>query len=633
MDELLEQFLIEGPEQVAEGCEALMTLEVSPGDSEALDRAFRAIHTLKGSTGLFDMPAMATALHAAEDVLSELRSGRRRADGKLIDAMLRTLGQCDAWIAGMASGLVPPIGSADEFIASLAPSTPSAGVESTVALRGPPDWAVELARRAAKGAAQMTVVECIPDQQAYYRGEDPLALAAATPGLAALELQLTDAAPGEPYDPYICRLSFRLASTADAAEVRAVFKSAVGQFELYRVEVVAPTKSATSSRLQRIDQGRIDALAATAQDLAAASAGLTSLATRAVASSAPQSAELIAQSALLARAVGRLHDEVMALRMAPLAPMLRRYRRLARELAGELGKTVDLRIDDDGLEADRAVIDALADPLTHLVRNAVDHGVERPDERNAVGKPASGRLVIRARRAGAQLIVSLSDDGRGLDLDKISAKAVERGAVSRQALERMAPGDISNLIFLPGFSTADGVSQVSGRGVGMDAVRSAMSAIGGEVSISSRPGQGSEVVLVAPFSMTMSKIVVVRAGAERFGVLLDQIGETIIIRPGEVHPIRARHAIEWRDQTAPLFSLSELTGAAERPDLMQAQRALVIATPAGPVAVAVDQVMERLDVVLRPLTGMLARTPGVAGSTSLGDGALLLVLDLKALVP
>ncbi|CAN7619068.1 chemotaxis protein CheW [Phenylobacterium sp. LjRoot164] len=633
MDELLEQFLIEGPDQVAEAVEALLALERTPNDAGALDRAFRAVHTLKGSTGLFDLPAMAATLHAAEDVLADLRSGRRTSERPLIDALMGALNRCESWMSELAAGATAAsLEDAQDVLAALTARAPVKVRVEAAPTQAAPDWARAFAARAAPGARQVTVLSYRPDAQAFYRGEDPLALAAATPGLTLIEFEPGAAAPDIAYDPYSCRLEFRLASSADIATVREVFQPAVGQFELFEVKAPERQSTRTAARFQRIDQSRIDTLLGASQDLTACSAELGTLSRRLEDVGAAEAGEIAAQSAALTRAVGRLQDEIMSLRMAPIGPLLRRYRRLARELAAELGKPVEVELEDGGLEADRDIIDGLAEPLTHVVRNAMSHGIERTRDRVASGKSATARLTLTARRVGARLVLRVIDDGGGLDLGAIRRKAAERNLASASALAEMSDDEAADLVFLPGFSTAEGVSALSGRGVGMDAVRSALIAMGGEAHLQNRPGLGVEVVMSVPFRMAMSSIVVVRAGSERFGVLLDQIQETILLAPGDVHPIRAGYAIDWRGQTTPLLSLAELVQDPSPPDLGQARRALVLPTPDGAAALAVQQVLERRDVILRPLSGLLAHTTGVAGSTTLEDGRLLLVLDLEALV-
>lgn len=639
MDELLAQFLIEGPELIQEGGEALLALEARPDDRDLLDGAFRAMHTLKGSVGLFDLPAMGRALHAAEDVLGDLRARRRVVEPAVISALLAVLAQSERWIGMLErTGSLPreADGVAARLISALS------GEVSPMASQSPEAdaaWAGELAAAAPQAAGALVAVRYRPKPGSYFAGDDPIALAKATPGLLHLILGLTEVPGDAPYDPFVCRLSLDLLSEAALDEVTAVFRFVPDQVEIRAIQAGGatpaepPPSESSAVRTLRIDPRRVDSLAATAADLMAATTGISALAaavskgaaTRAVAET------LSARSVALERLVGRLHDAVMALRMAPIAPLLRRYPRLVRELAASLGKDAELIIDDPGLEADKAILEGLSEPLTHLVRNAIDHGVEPPAARHAAGKPTRAVVRLSARRDGANLVLELRDDGRGIDPAAIRRKVIDQGLMTPHAMAELSEAAILDLVFLPGFSTAESVTEVSGRGVGMDAVKTAIGRLGGRIRLASEAGAGTCVTLVLPLSLVLSKIMVVEAAGERFGAPMDRVLETLKLPAGKISDIRAGRAFNWRNRTVPLLLLSSLVGGEDTPPT-EDLRVLVVQCESQTVGIAVDAIVDRTDVVMRPMTGLLAAMPGMAGSTVLADGQVLMILDIAELV-
>jgi two-component system chemotaxis sensor kinase CheA len=296
-----------------------------------------------------------------------------------------------------------------------------------------------------------------------------------------------------------------------------------------------------------------------------------------------------------------------------------------------LDKPARLVTEGDGTEADKAIVENLFEPLLHVLRNALDHGVEPAEERVAAGKPPSATLTVRARRDGDHVVVEVQDDGRGLDLARIGETAVARGLLSAEALETMSATEIMGLIFAPGFSTAAEITSVSGRGVGMDAVRSAIERLGGRVTVESEAGAGALIRFILPFTVMMSRVMTVEAGGQLFGVPLEAVVETLRLPRERIVAVGAGRAFVLRDRTIPLINLGEALGKASAAS--RGETDIVVATTFGlPVGLEVERLGERMDVMLKPLEGLLAGTPGVAGATLLGDGRVLLVLDLQELL-
>jgi two-component system chemotaxis sensor kinase CheA len=289
-------------------------------------------------------------------------------------------------------------------------------------------------------------------------------------------------------------------------------------------------------------------------------------------------------------------------------------------------------MEGEGVEADKSVVEGLFEPLLHVLRNAIAHGVEPETTRLEAGKPARTKIVLRARRDGDRVLVEVEDDGRGIDPASIRRAAEARGVASGDEIERMSDAETLELIFAPGFSTAAEVTDLSGRGVGMDAVRSAVERLGGEVGVQSLPGRGTTIRFSLPLTIVMTKVMSVRVGGELYGIPIDGILETAIVPTSRILPVRDAEAFVLRDRTLPLVRLADLLEIPRTADRASGAKVLVMAVGDEPVGIAVDGFAERMDVLMRPMTGILAGMPGVMGTTLLGDGSVLMILDIPELI-
>ena len=388
-----------------------------------------------------------------------------------------------------------------------------------------------------------------------------------------------------------------------------------------------------AARALRVDVERVDALVNLTAELTVAKNALAHAAALAQAGGDPAAlAETLkAQHAQLDRLVSELQRAVLNIRVLPLRHVFQRFPRLVREMVVGLGKPARLVTEGDATEADKAVVEALFEPLLHVLRNALDHGVESAQERAAAGKPPSATIVLRAHRDGDQVVVEVEDDGRGVDVARVREVAAARGVADAETLAAMSDEEAVHLIFAPGFSTAAEVTSLSGRGVGMDAVRNAIERLGGRVRIASRPGEGTTVSLILPFTVMMSRVMTVEAGGQVFGIPLEAVIETVRFSRDRIVPVGAAQAFVLRDRTAPLVDLGEALGQPATPVAEEAN--VVVISAAGQiVGLRVDRLGERMDVMLKPMGGLLAGAPGVAGATLLGDGRVLLVLDVAELL-
>jgi two-component system chemotaxis sensor kinase CheA len=333
--------------------------------------------------------------------------------------------------------------------------------------------------------------------------------------------------------------------------------------------------------------------------------------------------------AALERLVGELQQSVLGMRVLPLRIAFQRFPRLVREMSVDLAKPVNLVIEGDDTEADKAIVEVLVEPLVHVLRNAMDHGIEDAAARAAAGKPPVATIRLRARRQAEHVVLEVTDDGRGIDLAEVRRVAMERNVVTADALGSMTEAELLDLIFVPGFSTAAAVTALSGRGIGMDAVRTAVSRLGGRVHTSSAPGRGTTIHFTLPFSVMMTQVMTVEAGGQMFGIPLDAVVETIRVPRERILPVGAALAIVLRDKTIPLVRLGGILGTGGPADGGDDAPPIVVANVNGELgALQVDRVGERMEIMLKPLDGLLAGLPGIAGSTLLGDGSVLLVLDV-----
>ncbi len=628
-EDLLPYFLAEGRELIERVAEALFDLDRSVGPAAAVERAFRAIHTLKGSTGLFDMSELGSLLHAAETELEAARGRGGVMSAEQMSALNECVAETERWIEALeAEGSVPPprrcaAKALEARLGGSAASTP----EARATWRAAAGWALELARVAGLNNAR-AAVQYNPDAEAYFRGEDPLALIGKIPGLLWLELdrRLLDADT-----PFACDLVLRALSSAPLDAVAAALRLAGDQAEVVALDVAAPAQSPApvASRTVRVEAASLDAASDLLDQLIIAKNALAHETATALGERASGARGMAGAQLALDRAVTELHGAVGRMRLAPLRRLFAPLQRQVREMADALSKQVELTISGEEVAVDKAIMDGLYEPLIHVLRNAVDHGVEPPSVRLAAGKPEHAAIRLAAAPRGDVAVIEVSDDGAGLDLARIRQIAVERTLISPTAAEALSDRQAAELIFMPGFSTARTVTGLSGRGVGLDAVRAALARIGGRVEVESRPGQGALVRMTAPLRSLLMRVAVLCVGEERFGAALEMIGEVVRVPRAAVTAVRSGEAVVVRDEIIPLMHLGELLGG----DKSRADPLIVavIQQAEGRVGLAVDRVAESLEAPVQTASPLLAGLPGVSGSVLQADGRILLLLDIRAL--
>ena len=392
----------------------------------------------------------------------------------------------------------------------------------------------------------------------------------------------------------------------------------------------------TGLKTLKVDQDKIDRLMNLIGEMVVAKNSLPYLAARAESQYAARelSREIKAQYAVINRIAEEMQDSIMQVRMMPVSFIFQRFPRLVRDTSRKLSKEVNLLLEGEGTEADKNIVEALADPLIHIVRNSLDHGIELPDVRRAAGKPAEGQLTIRASQDSDRVLIEIVDDGKGVDPALIKRKAYEKGIIDETALERLTDQEAINLVFAAGFSTAEVVSDLSGRGVGMDVVRSAVEKVNGTVSIESEKGKGTAIRLSLPLSMAVTNVMIVESDGQMFGVPMDMVVETVRVPGSAICTIKKRKTTVLRGRIVPLLCLNDLlsVNAEQRANENDEFATLVVRMHGENVGIVVDDFREAVDIILKPMAGILGGLSGYSGSALLGDGTVLMVLNPRELV-
>jgi two-component system chemotaxis sensor kinase CheA len=320
--------------------------------------------------------------------------------------------------------------------------------------------------------------------------------------------------------------------------------------------------------------------------------------------------------------------------MMPVSFVFQRFPRLVRDTSRKLAKEVNLILEGEDTEADKNIIESLGDPLVHIVRNSLDHGFETPDVRRAAGKPAAGTLVIRANQESDRVIIEIVDDGKGIDPEIVKRKAYEKGILDESTLERISDQDAVNLIFAAGFSTAEVISDLSGRGVGMDVVRTAVEKVNGSIALESEKGKGTRIRISLPLSMAVTNVMIIESDGHLLGIPMDSVVETVRVTRSVVRTIKQSLAIVLRGRIVPLKSINTLLGITAAPMANEDDEFAVLVVRLGDesVGLLVDNFRETVDIILKPMTGLLGNISAYSGSALMGDGSVLLVLNIKELL-
>jgi two-component system chemotaxis sensor kinase CheA len=649
LGEARDAYLQETRDMLRQFEQSLLALEQDPADAETLNAAFRAAHTIKGSSGLFGYQSIVLFTHGVEAVMDAMRDGSMRADAATIALLLRAGDEIERMLGEISAGAddaaAADAGLNAEIRAKLGepPAAPDAG-EAAVAAPPSPGAHEGLWRIVARFGAD-----------ALRNGFDPVSFIRYLPRLGSVEsihTQLGAVPALDALEPEACYLAFDigLRSGADRAAIEGVFEFALNDCELILEPPAGAAASAPAgaaadrkpadsaadparqraaqrsdeARYLRVPADKLDHLIDLIGELVIAGSGARMVAQQAGSAAFVEAAQRIGTLVEAAR------DGALQLRMVQIGETFNRFHRVVRDNARKLGKEIELTITGGDTELDKSMVEMIADPLMHLVRNGIDHGLETPLERDAAGKPARGKLALNAYHDSGSIVIEVSDDGRGLDRARILAKAIERGLVP--AGETPAEADIDQLIFAPGFSTAEAVTDISGRGVGMDVVKRNIEALRGTVRLATTPGRGTTTQIRLPLTLAIIDGFLVGVGPAHYIVPLESIVECVEPpRDARLGRDARTGYVDLRGEVLPFLDLRAFFGTGPAaPDT----RASTVVVRSGPskVGLIVDRLLGEYQTVIKPLGRIFTGLRGVAGSTILGSGDVALILDVPALV-
>jgi two-component system chemotaxis sensor kinase CheA len=667
VSEYLGLFLDESRENLQLLNASLLDMERDPSAREPLTAVFRVAHSLKGMSATMGFTAMAGLTHRMEEVLAGLRGSGHPITPTVTDALFACLDTLQEMVDRIAAGDAGDLDTS-ELLGRLgavaggagdapagggpAPGPPAAGAMSDYermvvaeaaeqglhVIEAAVQLAPECVLRAARAYMVTTELEALGDivrsQPATEQierdeiGERLVFWVATATGPSGVEAAVARVSEVASCVTTLVEAAEAVAAAPPSAEPDA--RPALGP-----VPAAQPAGGAVGEGLRspgrraastvRVGTDRLDALMNLMGEMVIVRTRLAQLAS----SGATDATRAAVED--LGRVTGDLQTLVMRVRMMPVEAVFMRFPRMVRDLAHTLGKRVKLDIVGEDTELDRTVIDELGDPLVHLLRNAVDHGLEGPDERIAAGKDATGTVVLEARHSGGSVVIEVRDDGRGMDPGALRASALRKGVIDPARAEAMTDAEALELVLVPGFSTAETTTDISGRGVGMDAVRARILSLGGSVEIASVPGEGTTFTVRLPLTLAIIGALLVRAAEEVYAVPIEAIEEIIELPVAEVRNAGGRPCMVLRDSIVPMTWLRERLhldgdrGDRERLDVV------VIDTSAGRVGVVVDGLIGRQDIVIKQLPPYLGEVLGVAGATILGDGSVALIVDIGAL--
>jgi two-component system chemotaxis sensor kinase CheA len=631
---------------------ALLALDSGSTDTELVHTIFRAAHSIKGGAATFGFTDVAAFTHVAESLLEEVRSERRAVEAELIELLLRSVDCLRAMLARSSSG--QPVADAEsealraELVRLVSGEADATAVVAAATVAAVSGWEIGFS--------------ALP--HLLQTGNDPLRLFRELQQLGRLEVVrafLLDGAPQlADLDPSSCHLGWELRLHGDVArgDIDAVFDWLDGDCALTIEPLQAASSdnaAATSQQAPAVAQPEAPAAGRPVRETAVASSegGTIRVGIDKVDALINMMGELVITQSMLSdigenfqlsklehlrdglaqleRTTRELQESVMRIRMLPIGSVFNRFPRLVRDLERKLGKQVRLELHGEHTELDKTVMEKIGDPLVHLVRNAIDHGLEMPAQRKAAGKPETGMLKLNAYHEGGNIVVQISDDGAGLNRDAIVAKALQRGLI--QAGQELSDADVAELIFQPGFSTAAQATDLSGRGVGMDVVRRNVRDLGGTVSVRSISGKGSTFTIALPLTLAIIDGLATAIGSERYIVPLISIVESLRLRPETVRKIAGGGEVfHFRDEYVPIMRLHRAFACADAVTDIEQGIVVVVEDDGRRVGLLVDDLLGQQQAVVKSLEAHYQRVQGISGATILSDGSVALIVDVSGVV-
>ena len=607
-EDVLKDFLVEAKENLEQLDEQFVELEQDPQNRDLLSSIFRTVHTIKGTAGFFGFKTLEGIAHFAEDILSKLRDGVVVADQETIDILLKAVDYIKAIVAELEnSGKEPTETEYLDFIIELR------NFAENITQRGQGGTSSEEAREPAPEASPES-----PPEPSSPEAEPVAEAPQESAGEEALRAPQAEGGPqpSAPSEPQAPQAETKPPAPAKGPEVSKKAPSGPPS-----------TTHLTESHI-RVDVHLLDNLMNLAGELVLSRNRLVQIA------NSVNDPELLKATQRLSLITTEMQEQIMKTRMQPVGNVFNKFPRIVRDLARMANKQVQLKIEGAETELDRSIIEAIKDPLTHLVRNSIDHGIEPPDIRVQKGKPPVGTLIMKAYHEGGQVIIEIQDDGSGIDPDKVRQKALERGIINKDEAESLSDREVINLIFKPGFSTAEQVTNISGRGVGMDVVKTNIEKMGGTVEILSEPGQGTTIRIKIPLTLAIIPAIIVRTKGERYAIPQMNLVELVHLSAEEaeknVHTIAGSEFYRLRGEILPLVRLDRVLSLPYQ-DEDRDFNIVVLNTGDRQFGLVVDEILDSEEIVVKPLSKHLKDIACYAGATLMGDGRAALILDIVGL--
>jgi len=662
MSQYLGAYLDEATDNLQQLNELILAVEQDRRSRDTIDEIFRTAHTLKGMSATMGFKHMAELTHALEDRFSKVRSGDEDLTDDDIDHLFQSLDLMQSMVDAIRDGGTDQDTDISSLVAQLReenvePSSVEKGTEETELSDQEKEWLVDATKmglavyevkvvldkecllKAARAYMVVSrleemgeIVKCDPsvddlEKEQFdhsfivYIGTKDEADVVKNAVMSVSEVVETEVLPWEVEEGEVSEeVAVSEEKPAKAAAAAPQAKQADGAPKTTK----AP-KAKKTSQTVRVDIGRLDSLMNLVGELVIGKARIERLVLE---SKLREFDEPLSQ---LGRISGDIQELVTKLRMVPVSFIFDRFPRLIRDISKNLGKDVELVIEGQETELDRTVIDEIGDPMVHLIRNSVDHGVETPEIRKAAGKPAQGTIRIAAYQEGNSVIIEVADDGKGIDPVAVGKKAVERGMVTEEALAEMSDDEIIRFVFLPGFSMAKEVTDLSGRGVGMDAVKRKVEALGGQFEVRSKVGEGTNVYIRLPLTLAIVLALLVRVGNETYAIPLENVDETILVREEDMKRMHGRPVTLLRGEVLTLGDLASTLDAVRDDEERNEYPVVVVRAGRNKIGFVVDALVGQQEIVIKSLGRLLSKIKGIAGATILGDGNVALILDVASL--
>jgi len=678
MSQYLEVFIDESKEHLQTINEQLLELEKAPEDMSIVNEIFRSAHTLKGMSATMGFEDLANLTHQMENVLDGIRNHKITVTSEILDVVFQAVDHLEAMITSIAEGgdgkrdveeIVEQLkrierGESPTELVTEQPSPSSTSLSQTYGEfeynvlqqskeQGFFAYEIRVKLRAdclLKAARVFMVFEALNEAGEVIKSNPPVEMLEEEQFDQEFIVTVVSKKSAEELRERIMKVSEieevdvvpfdveerKKASVAEAAKAEAKQQEAATvqteqkkqqQKQKKGSEPNAATKhSASANKTIRVNIERLDILMNLFEELVIDRGRLEQISREL---NHPELHETVER---MSRISSDLQNIILNMRMVPVETVFNRFPRMVRQLARELGKKVNLEIIGAETELDRTVIDEIGDPLVHLLRNAIDHGIETPDVRRASGKPEEGTVKLKAYHSGNHVFIEIEDDGAGINRDKVLQKAIDKGVVSKQNAENLTDKQIYELIFAPGFSTADKISDISGRGVGLDVVKSTIESLGGTVTVDSEEGKGSLFSIQLPLTLSIISVLLVEIQQEKYAIPLSSIIETAIIKKEDIFHAHNQQVIDFRGKVVPLVFLKEIF---EIPTVAEEEEfvSIVIVRKGEKMAgLVVDSFIGQQEVVLKSLGNYLTSVFAISGATILGDGQVALIIDCNALI-